>query len=58
MWLHEAREVSHSATEAGAKETMELSNPITDDEDPFMGNDDEDFGVEMEEDKTIILDDD
>ena len=30
------------------------SNADNDDEDPFMGIDDEDFGVEMEEDETII----
>ena len=41
-------EVAHSAAETVAKETMQLN-----DEDPFMGIDDEDFGVEMGEDETI-----
>ena len=51
-------EVAHSAAETVAKETAQQNNPVADDdEDPFMGIDDEDFGVEMEEDETIIDDD-
>ena len=51
-------EVSHSAAETVARETAQLNNPVVDDdEDPFMGIDDDDFGVEMEEDETIIDDD-
>ena len=48
-------EVAYSAAETVAKETVQLNNTIVD-EDPFMSIDDEDFGVEMEEDKTIIDD--
>ena len=50
-------EVAHSAAETIARETAQLNNPVEeDDEDPFVGIDD-DFGVEMEEDETIIDDD-
>ena len=49
------REVAHSTAQNVAKETTQLNNPVADDdEDPFMGIDHEEFGVEIEEDKTII----
>ena len=51
-------EVAHSTAETVTKETAQLNNPVADDdEDPFMGIDDKEFGVEMEEDETIIDDD-
>ena len=51
-------EVAHSTAETVARETAQLNNPVVDDdEDPFMGIDDDDFGVEVEEDETIIDDD-
>ena len=51
-------EVAHSAAETAARETAQLNNPVADDnEDLFMGIDDDDFGVKMEEDETIIDDD-
>ena len=47
-------EVAHSAAATIAKETTQLNNTVADDdEDPFTGIDDEDFGVEMWENKTI-----
>ena len=47
-------EVAHSAAE-WQPDTVQLNNTIADDnEDSFIGIDDEDFGVEMEEDETII----
>ena len=50
-------EVAQSAAETVAKEIVQVSNSIADDDaDPFMGIDDEDFGVEIEEDETIIDD--
>ena len=51
-------EVAHSAAGTVAKETEELNNTVADDnEDLFMGIDDKDLGVEMEEDETVINDD-
>ena len=51
-------EVAHNAAKTVAKETAQLNNTIADDnKDWFMGIDGEDFGVEMEEDETIIDDD-
>ena len=51
-------EVAHSTAETVAKEIMQQYNPVADNnENLFMGIDDEDFGVEIEEDETIMDDD-
>ena len=56
--MQQPGEVAQSAAETVAKETARLNNPVADDdEDPFLGIDDEDFGLKMEEDETIIDDD-
>ena len=52
------KQVANNTGETLAKETAQLHNNIVyDNEDPFMSSDNEDFNVEMEEDKTIVNDD-